>query len=145
MRYREDIGLKTNRGGIKHRKIEPKSVDVYPLVSSFKCPLYIIGKYLSMLPENRTCKALYLQPLKEFTPNCWYRDRPVGVNKLQKVVKNMCKKAGLPGHYTNHSLRATAATRLYHGNFDEQLIQEVTGHRSLAVREYKRTCPQQRQ
>ena len=54
------------------------------------------------------------------------------------------QKGGLPGYYTNHSLRATAATRLYHANFDEQVIQEVTGHRSLAVHEYKRTCPQHR-
>ena len=70
---------------------------------------------------------------------CWFADSPVGINKLQKVVKIICERGGLPGFYTNHSLRATAATRLYHENFDEQLIQEVTGHQSVAVRAYKRT------
>lgn len=35
--------------------------------------------------------------------------------------------------YTNHSLRATAATRLYAAGVDEQLIAEKTGHRSSTV------------
>lgn len=42
------------------------------------------------------------------------------------------------GHYTNHSLRALAATRLYDARIDEQLITEKTGHRSTSVRSYKR-------
>ena len=59
------------------------------------------------------------------------------------MVRDVCAKAGLPGHYTNHSLRVTAATHLYHNNFDEQIIQEFTGHRSVAVRGYKRTSDSQ--
>ncbi len=45
----------------------------------------------------------------------------------------------MPGHHSNHSLRATSASRLYEAGVDEQLIQERTGHRSNAVRGYKRT------
>lgn len=51
----------------------------------------------------------------------------------------MCERAGFSGHFTNHSLRATAATRLYDAGVDEQLIAEKTRHRSSAVRSYKRT------
>ncbi|CAC5396557.1 unnamed protein product [Mytilus coruscus] len=53
----------------------------------------------------------------------------------------MCTEAGLSGFRSNHSLCATAATRLYECGVDEQIISEVhvTGHRSDAVREYKRT------
>jgi hypothetical protein len=51
----------------------------------------------------------------------------------------LCEQAGFKGHFTNHSLRATAATRLYDAGVDEQLIAEKTGHRSSAVRSYKRT------
>ena len=36
---------------------------------------------------------------------------------------------------SNHSLRATVATRLFHVDIDEQLIKIITGH---AVRAYKR-------
>ncbi|XP_046554044.1 uncharacterized protein LOC124263442 [Haliotis rubra] len=50
--------------------------------------------------------------------------------------------AGFKGFFTNHSLRATTATRLYESGIDEQLIAERTGHRSSAIREYKRTSDQ---
>ena len=50
----------------------------------------------------------------------------------------------MTGYKTNHSLRATAATRLFHAGVDEQLIMEWTGHRSLdGVRSYKRTSEEQ--
>ena len=139
IRYTEDVGLKTNKGGIKHRKLSPKSVDMYPGSNIDRCPVRIFAVYLSMLPAERKCKALYLQPRKKFCKDSWYLDGPVGANSLKEVVGDVCKKANLPGYYTNHSLRSSSATRMYHSGIDEQVIQEITGHRSLAVRSYKRT------
>ena len=49
------------------------------------------------------------------------------------------------GYFTNHSLRASAATRLFNEGVDEQLICEQTGHRSSAVRAYKRTSLDQKE
>ena len=143
IRYQEDIGLKTNKGVLKHRKLDPKIVDIYP-INTKRCPVGIIEKYLSLLPTGRVTQAFYLQPLKFYYDTCWYQDSPVGINKLQKVVKVICERGGLPGYYTNHSLRAAAATRPYQENFDEQVIAEVTGHRSNVIRTYKRTCSGQR-
>ena len=58
----------------------------------------------------------------------------------------MCKDAGIEGFHTNHSLRATTATRLYSAGADEQLIMELTGHRSVSgVRSYKCTSGEQEQ
>ena len=56
-------------------------------------------------------------------------------------MKNMFHGAGVDKRdITNHSLRATCATRLYQSNIDEQIIMERTGHRSVSgVRAYKRT------
>ena len=55
-------------------------------------------------------------------------------------MKNMCMQIGVEGK-TNHSLRATGATRLFEANVPEKLIQERTGHRSIdALRMYERTC-----
>ncbi len=64
---------------------------------------------------------------------------------LEGTVARLCRTAGISGYKTNHSLRATTATRLYHAGVDEQLVMERTGHRSLeGVRSYKRTSvPQQ--
>ena len=46
----------------------------------------------------------------------------------------------------NHSLRATATSRLYHSRVDEQLVMERTGHKSMdGVCSYKRTSDQQRE
>lgn len=58
----------------------------------------------------------------------------------------MCASAGISGFRTNHSLRATSATRLYAAGVEEQLIMERTGHRSVeGVRSFKCTSDQQEQ
>ena len=144
LRYTEDIGLKTNKGGLRQKAMQPKQVDLYASDNEERCPLRIILKYLSLLPKQRSCNAFYLQPRRKFFGKSWYTNRPAGVNKLRDVVKEMCHDAGLPGFYSNHSLRSTACTKLYYNNIDEQLIQEISGHRSLVVCSYKRTCDKQR-
>ena len=70
--YCEDIGLKTNKGGIKHRKIYPKVVDVYQISNAEHCPVRILYMYMNLLPEGRKCKSLYLQCRKKFKPNNWF-------------------------------------------------------------------------
>ena len=144
LRYTEDIGLKTNKGGLRHRKVHIKTVDLYATDSVERCPLRAIIKYLTLFPKARTCSAFYLQPRKKWFGKAWYVNRPAGINTLRNAVCDMCKKAGLPGYYTNYSLRSTAATKLYCNGIDEQLIMEITGYRSLAIRLYKRTSDKQR-
>ena len=106
--------------------------------------MHIFLFYLSKLPKNRVTQAFYLQPRKKFTVNSWYLDKPVGENTLRDTIKSICQKAALPGYYTNQSLRSSSATRMYRGGVEEQMIQEITGHHSNAVRSYKRTCEKQR-
>ena len=61
-------------------------------------------------------------------------------------MKRQCKEAGLEGYKTNHSLRVTAATRLYNAGVDEQQIMQRTRHWSIeGVRLYKRTSEQQQE
>ena len=58
----------------------------------------------------------------------------------------MCEACGIEGFKTNHSLRATAATRLYSSGIDEQLVMERTGHQSLeGIQSYKRTSADQKE
>ena len=144
LEYTENIGLKMNKGGIKHKKVNVKSVVLYACDRPDRSPLHVILRYMSLLPKTRTCTAFYLQPRRKFFGKSWYLNRPAGVNKLRNVVGTLCQEAGLPGYYTNHSLCATAATKMYQKDIDEQLIMEVTGHRSLAVRSYKHTSLRQK-
>ena len=102
--YTEDIGLKMNKGGLKHHKVNTKTMDLYGTENPDRCPLRAIVKYLSLLPKNRTCTAFYLQPWRKWFGKAWYMNRPAGVNTLQNAVREMCHNAGLPGYYTNHSL-----------------------------------------
>ena len=51
----------------------------------------------------------------------------------------MCAEAQFSGHKTNHSLHATAATKMFRNSAPEKLIQEQTGHHSTeTLRSYER-------
>ena len=97
-----------------------------------------------MLPERKKNSAFYLKPCTKFSPGSWYIDRAVGSNTLRNTIKELAKKAGLPDFYSNCSLCSTCTTTLYQNDVNEQLIQEITGHHSLAVHSYKRTSDNQR-
>ena len=134
----EDVS-KTNKGGIAHRRREPKQVIQYANeVHPERCLIRLYKLYVSKCPLDRPNEAFYLKPLARPTNACWYQKTPVGHNILQKTVRRLCESAGFDGHFTNHSLRATIATRLFEAKVDEQLIMHRTGHTSTAVRSYKR-------
>ena len=70
---------------------------------------------------------------------------PLGKNKLGSMVKDMCSESGIELK-TNHSLRATGASAMFHNQVPEKIIQDTTGHRSLdALRKYEKTSIQQHQ
>ena len=138
--YNEDIS-KTNQGGLKSRKLVPKRVIHHSNVQNpQRCLVRLFIKYSQLCPKNRPDGALYLTPLKSPTQNCWFSHVPIGHNKLADTVPCLMREAGIQGYFTNHSLRATATTRLYDAQVDEASIMERTGHRSLTgVRTYKRS------
>ena len=60
------------------------------------------------------------------------------VDQISLPTLMLERKAGFEGHFTNHSLRQSCATRLYEAGMPEQVIVETPGHRSCdGVREYK--------
>ena len=144
--YTEDCS-KNHPGDLRGYKIPPKTVRHYANITNpSRCFVRLFSKYISLCPSNPKRNSFYLQPLKKPTTHCWYSREPLGHNKLSHVVSNMCKEAGIDGYYTNHSLRATTATRLFSAGADEQLIMERTGHRSVdGVRSYKRTSDHQQE
>ena len=60
-----------------------------------------------------TSTAFYRSALLYPKPNFWYSNVAVGHNKLASTIKRLCEQGGLSGYRTNHSLRATAAIRMY--------------------------------
>ena len=139
-----DFGSKTNRGGLKHMKVENKTIRQYENIEDEDhCVVNIFAKYLSFLPGHD--KHFYYRPLSDDgsgTPR--FANQPVGRNKLSRIIPEMCKAAGIQGYKTGHSGKVTCATALYQQNFSDQLIKERTGHRSLeSLHKYKRTGSEQ--
>ena len=74
--------------------------------------------------EPGGANAFYRSALKCPKSTCWYSIVPVGHKKLASTVKRLCEQAGISGYGTSHSLRATAAIRMYDMGIDERLICE---------------------
>ena len=142
--YTEDIS-KNNPGGLKGRKCSPKMIKHFANVNNpDRCFVKFFKKYISLCPKKCPPNAFYLKPLAVPKDDCWFSSVAVGHNKLHNMMKKMCEEAGIEGYKTNHSLRATAATRLFNEGIEEQLIMERTGHHSIdGVRSYKRTSTEQ--
>lgn len=127
-------------GGLNQRKIEAKSIRHYSSTSDDRSS-YNIYKTYTELTESSGNGPFYRRPIGGTTPR--FSSQVVGGNKLSTLVKTMCTEADLSGNFSNHSGKRTCATSLYNSGVDEQLIVERTGHRSDAVRKYKRTSTSQ--
>ena len=140
-------GSKNNTGVFGDVR-ENKVVTVYQSKnSSYKDHVGILDLYLSKVPQE-ACglnERFYLHPMmRSYEVNLWFCKTPLGVHKIQSMVKDMCKDASVDGNFTNHSLRATGATVLFNGGVPEHLIQQRTGHKSLgALRLYERPSADQ--
>ena len=146
LKYTEDVS-KNHPGGLKGRKHNPKVVLHHETTNNpSRCFVHLFKLYQSKCSPDRLAGAFYLKPLKNPRGACWYASQPIGCDKLNGTIARICKAAGIQVFKTNHSLRATAATRLYRASIDEQIIMETTGHRSLdSVRSYKHTSAQQKE
>ena len=138
--YKEGT-TKTYSGGLSHQIIKPKIKEHHEnLQNPERCHVRLFEKYLQMRPVNAVA-AFYLKPLNKVSSSGpWYSATTViGVTKLKSIMKTICTNAGITGRKSNHSLKATCATRLFQEGIDEQVIMEKTGHRSVrGVRAYKR-------
>lgn len=135
-----DFGSKTNRGGLKHMKVENKVIRQYENVDDGEhCIVNIFLYYITVLPEG--LDSFYHRPLPDDGSGIpRFGKQVIGRNKLAQIIPDMCKKVGIEGHKTGHSGKVTCATSLYKQNFSDQLIKERTGHRSLeSLHKYKRT------
>ena len=128
---------KNNPGGLRCVRYNPKQVVHYEIDEKRRCHVALFEKFLQVRPPN--VDRFYLLPSKKV--GSWFTNRPLGKNTISQLLKKLFQKANIQQmNVSNHSLRATCATRLYQANVDEQIIMERTGHRSVAgVRAYKHT------
>ncbi|KAK3703830.1 hypothetical protein QZH41_002897 [Actinostola sp. cb2023] len=81
---------------------------------------------------NPHCQALFQYPKRNWraTDTIWYENRPLGINKLAKMMKDISEEAGLSKVYTNHCVRATAITLWADAGLSDRQIMSISGHRS---------------
>ena len=86
--------------------------------------------YMSKL--NPKSESFFQYPRKNwsFHDNIWYEARPVGVNSLDSMMKNISEAASLSKLYTNHSVRATAITFWSNAGIPNRHIMAISGHRN---------------
>ena len=86
--------------------------------------------YISKL--NPKSDAFFQYPKKQwnYDDEVWYDARPIGVNKLDNMMKSISEAAKLSKMYTNHSVRATAITVWSNTGIQNRHIMAISGHRS---------------
>ena len=79
----------------------------------------------------------------KFNPaeDVWYCNAPLGKNKLENLLCEMSKKAGLATIYTSHCLRATSVTILKASGLENARVKSLTGHKSVSAVESYHTRP----
>ena len=128
--YTEYIS-KTNLHRFTDHKIKNKVVRAYARPDCNHCLVAILDKYIPLLPPETS--YMYMRPLQKFPSNSSspaYARQRVGINQLKKFLSNITTEAGFSG-YTNHSLRATAMSRMYNSGVPEKVIADRSGHRSI--------------
>ena len=129
--------LAKNVTGSFESRATPRVVRQFADPSNPRCIVSIFEKYLSLVPQSG---RFYRRPLPSRNqPH--YSAQHVGVNKLSDYMTEMYKAAKIDvqgRHITGHSGKVTCCTTLYAQDFDEQAIKSRSGHRSDAVRLYKR-------
>lgn len=92
-----------------------------------RCLVEMYKLYIGLVQtigEDRN--AFYFRPSKS---KLRFEKAPVGINRLNDILPEMCKAAGLK-RKTSHCLSVTCASSLFDAGVEEELIRERTGHRS---------------
>ena len=103
------------------------------------------------IPQSFTTVApfFYMRALDHFPTDpkkCCMTKQRMGTNILKNMLPELSEKSGIGVHYTNHSLRATAITRMFNKGIPEKVIAETSGHKTMkALRCYEHTSQQQQQ
>ena len=98
------------------------------LEQDHRCPVASFEKYLNKL--HPACNDFWQRPSPSFLKTGkWFENKPMGVNTLHNMMRELSVSAGLSAMYTNHCLRATCVTVLHHQGYKGREICSVTGHR----------------
>ena len=114
------------------RAIAPKR---FAVPNNEKCPVKAYKVYAEKRPaEMKTDDALFyltVNNVKSGSGKPWFKKAPVGVNKLNTLMKTMAQKAGLWPNFKNHSGRKTMIQTLVNNDVLPTDIMQPSGHKNV--------------
>uniref|UniRef100_A0A1X7VXN6 ZMYM2-like/QRICH1 C-terminal domain-containing protein n=1 Tax=Amphimedon queenslandica TaxID=400682 RepID=A0A1X7VXN6_AMPQE len=149
-------GSKNIHGGLKQLKKRQANKVVHHFANAklgVRCCVLLLDLYLSkhptFVPDCPDADAFYLRPLDQLQSRdkAWFYARAIGHNTLKGLLKYMCIEVVLCSNgKSNHSLKATAATRMLDAGLPEKIIMDRTGHHCLdGLKPYSRMIDRQQQ
>ena len=120
---------KNHPGGLKDTSSTEKYARMYE-TNSPNDGYKAVNLYLSKL--NPKSSAFFQYPRRNWAPSnpVWYDNKPLGINKLDSMMKEISQVAQLSRVYTNHSVRATAITLWSNAGVPNRHIMAISGHRN---------------
>ena len=126
---------KNHQGGLNSSENEAAAV-MSEIPGNPRCPVLLVEAkqaLSSSLAKPKNHKVLKFS----YAEDVWYYNAPLGKHKLENLLSEMSKKAGLDTIYTSHCLRATSVTILKASGLENARVKSVTGHKSdSAVESY---------
>ena len=114
------------------RAIAPK---MFAVPNNEKCPVKAYKVFAERRPaEMKTDDApfyLAVNNVKSGSGKPWFKKAPVGVNKLNTLMKTMAQKAGLGPNFKNHSGRKTMIQTLVNNDVPPTDIMQLSGHKNV--------------
>lgn len=94
------------------------------------CPIRLFKKFMQKREDIKNDR-LFLTPNPNWNKGNWFKNTPVGRNVLGQWTSHQAEKTGINTatvKITNHSLRATAVSKLAKQGVGEQQLIKITGH-----------------
>ena len=118
---------KNHQGGFTDKSSDERQTRLYSTGQdgdAFSC----FRKYLDKL--NPRQQAFFQKPREKFqqSDQVWFENKPLGINQLSTIMKQISIGAGLSKKYTNHCVRATAITLWSDSCVPARHIMSISGH-----------------
>ena len=136
------------------RKIKPRMYSA-PDLPAERDPVRVYKFYASKRPESmKTDDSPFYLAVNNIQPSSlsvkpWYKVQPIGVNKLNSLLKDMVNEAhlGLENkRLTNHSARKHLVQKLNDNEIPPTQIMQITGHRNVnSVNNYSSLSDKQKE
>ena len=137
--FERQTKTRTGEDPRNQRPIKPRMYSNNDAISIDRDPVHVYKMYKEKRPPSmlEPDSSFYLsvnyfktETHASVEGNNWFKAQPMGVNKLNNIMKDMTQAAGISGK-TNHSGRKTLVQKLQDSGVPPNQIIQITGHKNL--------------